>query len=183
MDFTKFVKIFRIMRVYLIGYMAAGKSRLGKDLAEQTGFDFIDLDDLFEERYRISIIDFFDKYNEEIFRKLEQEILLETKYNDHSIISTGGGTPCFFDNMQFIRDNGTSVYIRVSPSGLSSRLLSIRRKRPLLKDLPPLELEPFIVQQLEEREHFYLLADHIVDGPDVDPKEIIRLIPGLSGSR
>ncbi len=169
------------MRIYLIGYMAAGKSRLGKELAAIASMQFVDLDDLFEARYRISIIDFFDKYNEEVFRKLEQEILHETQFCNDSIISTGGGTPCFFDNMKFIRQNGKSVYIRVAPASLSSRLLTIRRKRPLLKDLPPLELEPFIIQQLAEREHYYLEADYIVDGPEVDPAEIVKLIPELKG--
>jgi len=161
--------------------MAAGKTRLAKELASASGFDLLDLDDVFEERYKISILNFFDKYNEAVFRRLEQEILHETLHRDHVIISTGGGTPCFFDNMQFIRDNGASIYIRLSPDDLAERLRSVRKKRPLLKDVPSEDLESYIINQLGEREPFYLRADYIVDGPDVDPEDVIRIIPELVG--
>lgn len=168
------------MRVYLIGYMAAGKSRLGRDLADYTGLAFTDLDDVFEERFRISIVDFFAKYNEDTFRKLEREILHESAELEDCIIATGGGTPCFFDNMQFIKQHGTSLYIRMNSGRLSARLKTIRRKRPLLSDLPPDDLEPFIQQQLQDREHFYLQADYILEGPDVSPETVVAMVPGLS---
>ena len=90
------------MRIYLIGYMASGKSNLGQLLAEKLGYSFIDLDYLFEERFRISVLDFFEKYDEDGFRKIERSILHETLEQDDVVISTGGGTPCFFDNMHFI---------------------------------------------------------------------------------
>ena len=118
------------MRVYLIGYMGAGKTRLGADLSDRTGYPFVDTDDLFESRYRISIVDFFEKYNEESFRKIEKELLRETLIYPDAIISTGGGTPCFFDNMDFIRNNGKSIYIKMDTESLIKRLASVKKSVP-----------------------------------------------------
>ena len=92
------------MRIYLIGYMASGKTQIGHILANRLGFSFTDLDTVFEKQFRISVSDFFEKYDEQAFRLLEQKLLLETKNLDNIVISTGGGTPCFFDNMDFIAE-------------------------------------------------------------------------------
>ncbi|HTX88595.1 MAG TPA: shikimate kinase [Bacteroidales bacterium] len=164
------------MKVYLIGYMASGKTRLGCDLAEATGLQFVDLDDLFEERYRISIVDFFDKYGEEAFRNIEKEILRETASLDQVIISTGGGTPCYFDNMSFMMSNGYCVYIRLTADQLLERLRSVKKKRPLLKDLGPDEIGGFVKEQLEEREPYYLLAHYTVEGPEVEREDLVKVI-------
>ncbi len=170
------------MRIYLIGYMASGKTRLGCDLAAVTGMQFIDLDELFEERYRISIVDFFDKYGELAFREIEKKILQETAGMDNSIISTGGGTPCFFDNMSFMMSHGYCIYIHMSPDDLLERLKSLKKKRPLLKDLEPGELDDFVKNQLEEREPYYMLAHCVVDGPDVDRDKLLATINGIRNS-
>ena len=164
------------MRIYLIGYMASGKSNLGRLLANKLGFNFIDLDYLFEERYRISVLDFFEKYDESAFRKIERSLLLETLVHDNAVISTGGGTPCFFDNMALIKQSGLSVYISWSIPGLVERLKMVRRKRPLLKDVPPDDLQDKVTEQLTSREVYYLQADLVIDGKDPDLERLLKLI-------
>ncbi|MCX6243291.1 MAG: shikimate kinase [Bacteroidetes bacterium] len=167
-------------KIYLIGYMASGKSRLGKELSELTGLSFIDLDEVFEERYRIGILDFFEKYGEPVFRQLEHTLLLETKDLDGTIIATGGGTPCYDENIRFIKDNGRSIYIRMGVHDLAERLKQIKRQRPLLKDIPPDELEAYIKTQLEEREFYYLQADRIIEAPVNDLEPVANLIRAIS---
>ncbi len=141
--------------------MGSGKSTLGKHLSKLLGSGYTDLDDVFEERYHLRVYDFFDKYGEENFRKIERDLLLETASLDNVVVSTGGGTPCFFDNMEFIRDNGISVYLRMTSRELASRLKNVKKKRPLLKELAPEGLEEWISMQLLKREPFYLQANHI----------------------
>jgi len=164
------------MRVYLIGYMASGKSWLGKELAASTGYDFIDLDMLFESRFRISILDFFAKYGEPLFRKFERQLLQESSGIEHGIVSTGGGTPCYFDNMDFILSSGTSIYLRMTVEELVKRMSSVKKKRPLLKNIPPEEITDFVKDQLAEREPYYMRAKHIFDGPEYPVEEIVELV-------
>jgi len=156
--------------------MASGKSWLGKELASATGLGFVDLDDLFEERYRLSILDFFEKYGELLFRKIERELLHETMAVDNVIISTGGGAPCFFDNMDFILKSGTSLYLRMEVPELMSRIKGIRKKRPLLKDVDSTSLEAYVRDQLTEREPFYLQANFVFGGPDYSVENIIEVL-------
>jgi shikimate kinase len=164
------------MRVYLIGYMASGKTRMGQELSALTGYSFIDTDELFEERYRISILDFFERYNEDAFRKMEKDLLLETLNHKDAIIATGGGTPCFFDNMELIKRNGISIYLKMGLTSLVDRLSVVRKKRPLLKNKTTTELESFISTQLAERELFYNQADFTVNAGIITANDIIRLI-------
>ena len=159
--------------------MASGKSKVGKELSGLTGLSFVDLDEVFEERYRIGIVDFFDKYGDTTFRQIEHKLLLETEFLDDTIIATGGGTPCSEDNIRFIKEHGVSIYIRINVSDLVGRLKSVKRKRPLLKNVPLDDLEQFIRKQIEEREPYYLQADHIITGPVDDLKPLADLIKGL----
>lgn len=164
------------MRIYLLGYMASGKTNLGRLLATKLAYDFIDIDYLFEERYRISVLDFFEKYDESTFRNLERMLLLETIHVENTVISTGGGTPCFFENMQCIRQSGISIYLRWDLAELVARLRLVKRKRPLLKDIPPTELEARVETQLMEREIYYNQADLVVNGRDLDPDNLVAMI-------
>jgi shikimate kinase len=164
------------MKIYLIGYMASGKSKLGKELSGLTGLSFVDLDKVFEERYRIGIVDFFDKYGDPAFRQIEHKLLLETESLDNTIIATGGGTPCSEENIRFIKSHGISIYIRMNAADLVTRLKSVKRKRPLLKNVPMENLEQFIRNQLEEREPYYLQADHIIAGLVDNPEALSDLI-------
>lgn len=153
---------FYAMRIYLLGYMASGKSRLGEKLAALTGMAFADIDRIFEQTYRITIPDFFEKYDENAFRIIERKLLLDTEYLKDTVIATGGGTPCFFDNMAFIRASGLSVYICWSVPELAKRLGRSTQNRPVLRNMPPEMLEEKIRQHLHERDTFYRQADLIV---------------------
>jgi shikimate kinase len=172
------------MRIYLLGYMASGKTNIGRELARMTGMEFADLDDLFEQRYRISIMDFFEKYGENVFRQMEQKVLMDTVLLENVVISTGGGTPCFFDNMQFIRAQGRSVYLRMDASSLSARLRAIRKKRPLLTGVAGEDLETFVQQQLLEREPYYLQADLVLEGTSCNAASVFEaLFPGSAARK
>jgi len=160
------------MRIYIIGYMASGKSKLGRDLAASMGYNFFDLDELFEERYHISVPDFFEKYDEPGFRRIEHELLRETADIDRGVIATGGGTPCFFDNMRFILDHGLSVYLYWDASELAKRLILLRRKRPLLKNIPGPDIEDFVLNHIREREVYYKQAAYIFDVQKGDPADL-----------
>lgn len=168
------------MNFYLIGYMASGKSKLGRELSMLTGLSFLDLDEVFEERFKIGIVDFFEKYGDQAFRQIERQLLLETESLCNTIIATGGGTPCTEENIHFIKTNGCSIYIQMSVKDLVDRLKNVRRKRPLLKDVPLEELALFIADQLKEREPYYLQSDHVIAGPVVDLHSLTNLINGFT---
>ncbi len=171
---------FDAVRVYLIGYMGSGKSRTGGEVAAKMDWRFTDMDDLFEEKYRISVLDFFEKYDENSFRNIERKLLHETILEDNMIIATGGGTPCFFDNMDFINNNGTSIYLKPDIALLINRLRIVRKKRPLLKDVRLENLVDFVHQQLVERELFYTKAHFTIEGADISADNIINLIKGTA---
>ena len=164
----KIIHNFTAMRIYLIGYMASGKSNLGQILAKKLEYLFVDLDYLFEERFRISVFDFFNKYDEDGFRKIEQSLLHETTGWDDIVIATGGGTPCFFDNMRVIRESGISVYLHWEVNSLVNRLRQVKRKRPLLKDIPAADLEVEVSAKLLERDFYYNQADLVVEAENLD---------------
>jgi shikimate kinase len=164
------------MRIYIIGYMASGKSNLGRLLAEKLCYRFIDLDYLFEERFRISVLDFFEKYDERIFRNIEQTLLRETIDMEDVVISTGGGTPCFFNNMDVIKQAGISIYLFWQVPALVQRLKMVKRKRPLLKDIHPAFLENKVAAHLSEREFFYNQADFIVQGEHFDLESLLVIL-------
>jgi len=164
------------MRIYLIGYMASGKSNLGSRLAELLEYGFVDLDQMFEERYRISVLSFFGKYDENAFRLIERSLLIETTTLEDVVIATGGGTPCFFDNMDVIRKAGLSVYLRWEVPDLVRRLQNVKKKRPLLKDTRPEDLELKVREALEQRSIFYEQADLVVPGIDADPNNLIAVL-------
>ncbi len=162
------------MRIYLIGYMASGKSNLGRQLAEKLNVQFIDLDYLFEERYKISVLDFFEKYDEQAFRIIERSLLAETTQIEDVVISTGGGTPCFFDNMEVIKMAGTSIYLNWELPALLARLKMVKRKRPLLKNIPAGDLEITVAAQLRDRSYFYNQADIIMAGENCDVESLLE---------
>ncbi len=154
------------MRVYLIGYMGSGKTTVGKSLAKALQYDFIDLDEYFEEKYKISVSDFFARYDEIAFRKIESRIINESKEWSNVVVSTGGGAPCFFDNMQQMNINGITVYLKMSFAALKNRLQNAKRQRPLISGKTDEELEQFIAENLSKREPFYNQAKIIFEGID-----------------
>jgi shikimate kinase len=150
-------------RIYLIGFMGSGKSTTGKNLASDLGWHFIDLDELISHYLKKSIDEIFILSGEKTFRQYESDILHNLTLKGDTVISVGGGAPCFFDNMDFMKKTGEVVYLKMTPSQLKNRLIADNKPRPLLKGLNESELEKFIEFRLTEREIYYLQAGVIVD--------------------
>ena len=148
-------------RVFLIGYMGSGKTTLGKAYSAATGLQFVDLDWYIEERMHKSISDLFAERGEDGFRLLEQKMLHEAGEFENVLIACGGGTPCFFDNMEYMNRVGTTVFLDVDPKVLFSRLRVAKQQRPILQGKKDDELLDFIVQALEKRAPFYRQANYI----------------------
>ena len=147
------------MKYFIVGYMASGKSTVGKELAKDKGLPFLDLDECVESREGRSISEIFAKEGEEYFRKREREILHEIcNEADEFVLATGGGTPCFFDNMDYMNQAGTTVFLNTSPLVIVDRLKRQRADRPLLAMYSDDELEFFVREHLESRLSFYLKA-------------------------
>lgn len=163
--------------IVLLGFPGAGKSTIGKQLANKLQYTFIDTDRYFEEKYRFSIFDFFEQIGEEMFRQLEHQLLNDLLSKKQCVIATGGGTPCFFDNMEQIKRSSISVYIQLSPTSLYHRLQNSKRRRPLTKNLNSEELNRYIFQELSKREIFYKQADFIIKGENFDLNELIKILP------
>ncbi|MGM0613100.1 MAG: shikimate kinase [Bacteroidota bacterium] len=166
----------KFSRIYLLGYMGSGKSTLGKRLANLMNYNFMDTDQVFEQYFQTSINDFFQHSGEKLFRQYEQQILHDTFYLQDTIISLGGGTPCYFDNMEKIRKNGLSIYLRMPPKAIQKRLLETKRQRPLTSGLNENELLQQIEQNLPKREYYYEQADLCVSGLNLKPTDIVKII-------
>ena len=149
------------MRIFLTGYMASGKTTLGKAYARACGLSFIDLDWYIEERMHSTIRDIFATRGEDGFRQLERKMLLEVAEFENVIVACGGGTPCFFDNMEFMNAAGKTVYLQVSVDELAARLETCRHTRPVLKNRTGEELKNFIAESLQKRLPFYEKAQMI----------------------
>jgi shikimate kinase len=164
------------MKIFLIGFMGSGKTTLGRKLAAKMGYEFIDLDHKLEQQVELSIAEYFSFFGEDSFRKLEAQVLKKTPYPGNVIISTGGGLPCYFDNMDWMKANGKVVYIRLSPKTLADRLESGKEERPLLQDKHGDELVAFIEQKLAEREAFYSQASIIADGLSLTAEKLEQIL-------
>lgn len=160
------------MRIFIIGFMYSGKSTIGKKLAKAMNLKYIDTDHVFENKYNITVAHFFEKYGEDLFREFENKILLEEIENENAIISTGGGLPCFHKNMELIKQNGISIYLKMSPLSIIHRINRSKKKRPLLQNKSPEELQTYIEALLKQREIFYNQATLTIKGESPNIKEI-----------
>jgi shikimate kinase len=141
--------------IYLIGFMGSGKTTLGKILAEHLNLDFIDLDSYIESEYNLSVHEIFNKYGEDEFRLVEWSNLnIVSKLND-VIISTGGGTPCFFNNIDFMNVNGITIFFDEDIDVIYNRLLNDKSNRPLISNLSNSDLYNYISDKLNERKKYY----------------------------
>ncbi|MFT3948993.1 MAG: shikimate kinase [Agriterribacter sp.] len=143
------------MRIFLLGYMGTGKTYWGKLWAAQKGMKFYDLDYEIEQNAGMTIREIFEKYGESFFREKEKETLHQFADKNDFVLSTGGGTPCFFDNMQWMNDKGITVYLNTPIRILAERLLKEKDHRPLIKSLKDEELIPFIENNINKRNKFY----------------------------
>ena len=152
-------------RIFLIGYMGSGKTTVGQLLATQLGYGFIDMDTHIEGKLFKSVSQIFAELGEDQFRLLERQCLHEVAEFDQVVISTGGGVPCYFDNMEYMNKQGVTVYLKLSSADLAERLeLSHANKRPLLANRKGEELLHFISEGLAKREPFYTQAAYSVSG-------------------
>jgi shikimate kinase len=161
------------MRIYLIGFMASGKSTLGKELAEQLGCEFIDMDEEIEKEENLSISKIFEIKGEKFLKQLVQR--------NNIIIATGGGTPCFNDNMEQIKHSGISVYLKLKPEEIVLRLNKEETsKRPLMAKLNENEKLEYVKTKLNEREPHYNNADIVVDAAEINAGKLKAVIIGYT---
>lgn len=155
--------------LYICGFMGCGKTTEGKKIAREIGFDFIDLDDYIVNKYNQSIVELFKNLGEEEFRNIETIALKECSQNHSEIlIATGGGTPCFNNNLEFMKSNGALIYLKLNEQDLLIRLSKAKTNRPLIKDKTNEEMLLYIEHLLKVREVFYNQADIIVDANHID---------------
>jgi len=154
--------------------MGSGKTTIGRELAKKLDFQFIDVDHFIENRQRKTINEIFSEKGEDAFRLMEHKALEEISLFENIVISTGGGAPCFYNNMELMNKNGFTIYLKTSPEELTKRLAITKNERPLLKEKTLEEMQAFIAENLERRNYFYsqaLLifdAEQMLANPDVN---------------
>ena len=162
-------------RIILIGYMGSGKTTVGKALSKETGMMFYDLDWYIETRMHKTVSEIFAERGEEGFRKIEYNMLHEVAEFEDVIISCGGGAPCFFDNMDYLNQQGDVVYLKATPETLYNHLLMAKVERPLLKGKSAEELIAYITEHLKERAPYYEKARHTLDVSVLDNFDKIQV--------
>lgn len=162
-------------RIFIIGYMGSGKTTVGKRLAKSLSLSFVDLDAYIENKYRKTIPALFEEKGEDGFRKIEGQSLREVAEFEDVVISTGGGTPCFFDNMEVMNRAGLTIYLEAHPEDLADHLLASKTVRPLIAGKSREELIPFITEHLARRESHYRKAKIIYPIDRMNTKDEIHL--------
>lgn len=165
-----------VNRIYLVGYMGAGKTTTARRLAHRLGWEVVDTDALFEEKYKISVNDFFNKYDEPLYRKLESAVLKETETLENVVVSTGGGTACYFDNMDWMNSHGLTVFMRISPEAAVDRVIHSRHKRPLVEGKSEAELAEFVNKHYASRMPFYEQAKITIKAEDLDLEHLLEKV-------
>lgn len=158
MQLENSIKITKSKPIFLVGFMAAGKSTLAKKIALKLNFDFIDLDEFIENTYQLSITQIFEKFGNQKFREIEHNSLLKLMDKQNTVISTGGGTPCYFSNMELMNQNGITIFIDVPLQVIIWRLKNAKNPRPMLKNIKPEEFDVFVNSLFFERLPFYSTA-------------------------
>ncbi|MFT3936091.1 MAG: shikimate kinase [Chitinophagaceae bacterium] len=165
------------MRIFLIGFMGSGKTHWGKILSRQMNIPYFDLDEVIVASEKLSVQQIFHDKGEEYFRVKEQEVL-EALSQDHDnvIISTGGGTPCFFNNIDFMRQQGIVVWLNTAIDTLLERLLKQKHTRPLIKNISDKELKAFIIKKLQDRKMYYEQAHVMLHEESITAESLIKSI-------
>jgi len=165
------------MKVFLIGFMASGKTTLGLELAKTLNYEFIDLDAYIENKYNKSIKQIFEFKGEEHFRVIENEALREVaSFEGNIIIAAGGGTSCFYNSIDFMNKEGLTIYLKVDVAELVARLIESKTDRPLLWGKTKQELNDYIIRVLEEREKYYKKSKITFESPNVNISQIAQTI-------
>ena len=158
--------------------MGAGKSTLGRKLATSMNFRYLDLDHYIEEKEKLTISEIFHEKGEPYFRQVEHELLMEIiRMEENLIVSTGGGAPCYLNNMEILNSSGITLYLKLDPEKIFHRLINARIKnRPLIDNKSPMELKQFIIDKLKEREPVYNKSHLIVSGENLRIRDIQKWI-------
>jgi len=164
------------MKIFLVGFMGSGKTTIGKHLSGQIGFGFVDTDRFIEKQQGMTVPEIFAQHGEVAFRDMERNVLQEIQKLDYTVVATGGGMPCYNDNMDLMRSSGKVVYLKTSPKTLSRRLLRSYKVRPLIKGKTEKELQQYIIEKLNEREHFYNRAHFVVPTENFSMEGLLRLL-------
>lgn len=163
-------------KIFLIGFMGSGKSTFGKKLAKELHLPFIDLDKIIEEQAKCSVSDIFKYLGEDTFRKMESEALKSFEHLNGFVMATGGGTPCYFNNIEYINSTGTSIYIELDTKTIYNRLSNAKNIRPTIKGKKDNELMQFIEDTFQKRKEIYEKAKYRVNGLSVDVKSVVGLL-------
>ena len=164
------------MKVFLIGYMASGKSTAAKKLAKKLELEAVDLDKEISKTAGKSIPEIFKSEGEKAFRKREQSELRKWLDKDDFVMACGGGTPCFFESMDEMNGVGTTVYLQMTPKAVVDRVLESKEERPILKGLPEEKMLKKVDFQIGKREPFYKRATLIINGVNLDIDDLARLV-------
>ena len=156
--------------------MGSGKSTVGKKLASRLNWSFIDLDDKIELKTGIKIAEIFAGKGESFFRAMESDVLRSLATEADTVISTGGGTPCFGENMDYMLESGLTIYLKMTPAQLKTRLLKSSHERPLIKNIRIEDLQGFIEKKLGEREKWYSRAEIAFDRFNSDISDLLALV-------
>lgn len=162
-------------RIILMGYMGSGKTTVGRALAKDLNMPFYDLDWYIESRMRKTVKQIFDERGVDGFRVIERNMLHEVAEFENIVVSCGGGTPCFFDNIDYLNQQGETVYLKCTPEVLHKHLSMGKTVRPLLLNKTPEQVKTYIEEQLQVREPFYSKAKHTVDVTLMDNYEKIKI--------
>ncbi len=163
-------------RIFLLGMMGSGKSHWAQRIAEKTNMDWMDLDQQIEKDTSMTIKEIFAANGEEYFRGKEKDALHELSAYDNIIIATGGGTPCFHNNMQWMNEHGITIWIDEPVDVLAERLKKEKEQRPLIKDLSDEDLHEFLSRKLAERSPFYLQAQHHLKGSNISEHSFAEIL-------
>ncbi len=164
------------MKIFLIGYMGCGKSTLGRSVASQLGLDFVDMDSAITTREGRSINEIFASDGEAGFRKIEREVLESLLAQENVVVATGGGVPCFGDNIELINQHALSIYLDVDMGVLISRLKGAKAKRPLIASKTDEELSEFVRDALEFRRPYYEKAKLTISGISLKGSDVVAVV-------
>jgi shikimate kinase len=165
------------MKIFLIGFMGSGKSFWGRRLSEKLHIPFFDLDERIEEHTGKPILDIFREKGEEHFRLMEKDLLhIITESHDSFVMACGGGTPCFYNNLDYMKQAGTVVWINLSLDILFERLRGEKANRPLIRDLSDEQLRSFILRKFADRKMYYDQADVHAEEEPMDLDDLIQKI-------